>query len=84
MKKFLEHWSIVDVNKAFAFDNCYNNANFLWDEHLDLSYITYVTYDDIGMNLGDSAFLVTKEICDEKTHIKISELGKEILMMDKL
>jgi len=84
MNDFLEYWGIVDLNKAFAINNCYNRAPLMWYKHLDLGYIIHVTHDDIGMSLGNSPLIVTKEICAERTHIKISEIGENILLMNKI
>ncbi|MCK4500541.1 hypothetical protein KAU11_08580 [Candidatus Babeliales bacterium] len=84
MNDFLNYWSAIDLNKAFAINNCYDSEVLMWYKHLDLGYIVYVTPDDIGMSLGDSLYKVTPEICGEQTHIKISDVGESVLLMAQL
>jgi len=84
MKDFLDFWSTVDLNKAFDLGNSYKTNVLLWYSHLESGYIVYVTADDIGMTLGDSTQVITQQLCSERNHIKISELGESLMLMNKL
>lgn len=84
MNDFLNYWGVIDLGKVFAINNCYKEEVLMWYKHLDSGYIVYVNADDIGMPLGDSQYKVTPEICGERTHIKISDIGESILLMEDL
>lgn len=75
---FLKFWFIGDIGKAFSCH--YPDIKSL----LDSGFIKYVTYEDIGMQRGNSHESVTKQICDNNSHVKITELGEEVLYMEAL
>jgi len=77
MRRFFVHWCIDDIGKAYTYYDKY-------DQDLNKGHIKFVTYQDVGIELGRSGHYVTKELCDQRTHIMITELGENTLYMEAL
>lgn len=82
--EFLEYWCAADLDKAFSRRDCYSTHPLMFDKHLKEGFIMYVTYGDIGMHLGCSPKMITETIYNNRTHIKISDFGKQLILMREL
>lgn len=79
VKDFSYYWSMDDIGRAFLPHNSSVQA-----EHFENGLVRYVDFDDIGMEIGTTSRYITRELAYGTKYITISELGKNLLLLEEL